>query len=151
MSIDTYNIHCQFISKAGAYRGQFEKITIIITSIGFISSYLPNFLIWQNWKYNLEKNLLLKQLHEVFNSLCFLVNESEYLSQAVTPWKCTCPRQGCWCHGSCPGKGLQLKSMCIWFNPVAEKLDEAVFSPSRLQRHVIRATALAWQIGKCQC
>lgn len=98
MFIDVHNLHCQFILKVGTYRGQLENITIIITSTVFVLSYPSNFLRRQNWKYNLERNPCLSKLHEIFNSLCFLVNGLEYLSQAVTPWKCICPRQGCWCH-----------------------------------------------------
>ena len=99
MFIDAHSLHRQFILKVGAYRGQLENITIIITSTVFVPSYPSHFLMRQNWKYNLERNPCLSKLHEIFNSLCFLVNGLEYLSQAVTSWKCTCPRQGCWCHG----------------------------------------------------
>lgn len=99
MFIDTYNVHFQFISKPDTYRGQLEKITLIITSIAFAPSYPSHFLTSQSgsitWKgIPFQINYMTYLFH-----YAFLVNGTEYLSQAATPWKCTCPRQGCWCPG----------------------------------------------------
>lgn len=135
MFIDAHSLHRQFILKVGAYRGQLENITIIITSTVFVPSYPSHFLMRRNWKCNLERNPCLSKLHEIFNSLCFLVNGLEYLSQAVTSWKCTCPRQGCWCHGQefTSWESLHLKPSRL-IQPWGRKTGWSSFFPSALQK-----------------